>query len=167
MPRRMLLSLVCLLALAQLGVPGVQAAPGRAASANAAALNRLFALAQRYHTAAGCKPWARDARLDRAAQLHAQEIARRQRVSHIGADGSRVRDRARRQGYPANRATEGIALYSTPEAVMSFWMGEPPSGPHRRNITWCQYTDAGVGVAYDARGVAWWVMVYANRASGS
>jgi len=81
----------------------------------------------------------------------------------VGSDGARVPVRLRRQGYPANRATEGIALYSTPEQSVHFWMSEPPSGPHRRNITWCQYTDAGVGVAYDKRGVAWWVMDYANR----
>ena len=110
------------------------------------------------------RPGTRDERLDVAAQLHAEEMARRGRVSHVGADGSRVRDRARRQGYPADRATESISLYKTPEASVNFWMSEPPSGPHRRNITWCQYTDAGVGVAYDKRGTAWWVMDYANKA---
>jgi uncharacterized protein YkwD len=135
------------------------------ASDTAKLKTRMFDLAQKHHVAAGCRPWTRDARLDHAAQLHAEELARRGRVSHVGANGSRVRDRARAQGYPANRATESIALYKTPEASVKFWMAEPANGPHRRNITWCQYTDAGVGVAYDKRGVAWWVMDYANRSS--
>ena len=163
MPRRILFT-VCLV-LGLLPTFSVGAADTRSPSADAAELKtRMFELAQQHHVAAGCKPWARDARLDRAVQLHAEEIARRKRVSQVGADGSRVRDRARHQGYPANRATESIALYKTPEASVKFWMSEPPNGPHRRNITWCQYTDAGVGVAYDNRGVAWWVMDYANQA---
>ncbi len=163
MPRRILFTICLVLGL--LPNYSVEAGSQRTPSLDAAELKtRMFDLAQQHHVAAGCESWARDARLDLAAQLHAEEIARRKRVSHVGANGSRVRDRARRQGYPANRATESIALYKTPEASVKFWMSEPPNGPHRRNITWCQYTDAGVGVAYDNRGIAWWVMDYANQA---
>lgn len=157
MPGRIRFSICLLLGL-------LSVVPAHAAS-TAELKTLMFDLAQKHHVAAGCKPWTRDERLDSAAQLHAEEIASRGRVSHIGADGSRVRDRARRQGYPADRATESIALYKTPEASVKFWMSEPPSGPHRRNITWCQYTDAGVGVAYDKRGTAWWVMDYANKSA--
>ena len=157
MPRRILFPIWLVLGL-------LSVVPARAAT-TAELKTRMFDLAQKHHVAAGCKPWTRDARLDRAAQLHAEEIARRGIVSHVGANGSRVRDRARSQDYPANRATESISLYKTPEASVGFWMNEAPNGPHRRNITWCQYTDAGVGVAYDKRGVAWWVMDYANKAA--
>jgi uncharacterized protein YkwD len=132
-----------------------------------AALARLFALARQRHVAAGCKPWTRDPRLDRAAQLHASEIARMQRVSHVGRDGATVRERLRRQGFAAVWASESIALYPTPEASVQFWSGEPPGGPHRQNLTSCQYTHAGVGVAYDGRGIPWWVMDYANRDEGN
>lgn len=155
MPRRILFPIFLTLGL-------LSVAPANAAT-TAELKTRMFDLAQKHHVAAGCKPWARDERLDRAAQLHAEEMAARGRVSHVGSDGSRVRDRARRQGYPADRATQSIALYKTPEASVKFWMNEGPNGPHRRNITWCQYTDAGVGVAYDKRGTAWWVMDYANK----
>jgi uncharacterized protein YkwD len=71
-----------------------------------------------------------------------------------------------RVGYPYNRASEGIAVYNTPEVVADYWMGEPEDGPHRRNITNCQYTDAGVGLAYDDRGRRWWVMDFASRRTG-
>ncbi len=165
MPRRIVLAMLCLLVPSQLFSPAAGPPTVQAASPDtAAALSRMFELAQRYHVAAGCPPWQRDARLDHAAQLHAAELARHRRISHRGRDGSHVRDRLRRQGYPANRATESIAYYSSAEESVRFWMSEPPRGPHRRNITWCQYTDAGVGVAYDSRGVPWWVMDYANRA---
>ncbi len=164
MLRRVVTALFCLLLVNvfALVTPPASTAFG-APRAQASGVERMFALAQRHHVAAGCRLWRRDPRLDRAAQLHARELARTRRVSHIGLSGSRVRDRLRYQGYPANRATESIALYATPEQSVRFWMNEGPRGPHRRNITWCQYTDAGVGVAYDARGVAYWVMNYANR----
>ena len=167
LPRRILLAMACLLPLSQLFGPAAGAPLVHATSRDTTgALARLFELAQKHHIAAGCRPWERDTRLDRAAQLHAEEIAHRKRVSHMDQDGASVRERLHRQGYPADRATESIALYPTPEASVRFWMGEPPSGPHRRNITWCQYTAAGVGVAYDGRGVPWWVMDYANPTGG-
>ncbi len=162
MPRRALWVMLALLVLSLLfgpAAPVVNAAP---TTDSADALARLFALAQKHHVAAGCAPWRHDPRLDRAAQLHAEELARNQRISHRGLDGSTVRTRALRQGYQANRATESIALYRTPEKAVTFWMNEGPKGPHRRNITWCQYTDAGVGVAYDKRGTPYWVMDYVN-----
>src|SRR4051795_7786277 len=134
MPRRILVAIFCLFVLGMVAAQplGVQAGP---ATIRGGPLSRLFALAQQYHVAAGCAPWRHDPRIDRAAQLHAEDIARHQRVSHVGSDGARVPVRLRRQGYPANRATEGIALYSTPEQSVHFWMSAPPSGPHRRNIT--------------------------------
>lgn len=165
LPGRMLWIGLCLLMLGQLAGPNVPQVDAASPEIEAQ-LTRLFELAQKHHVAAGCQPWRRDPRLDQAARLHATEIARRRRITHTGQDGSHVRDRVRRQGYPVNRATESIALYKTPEASVKFWMSEGPRGPHRRNITWCQYTDAGVGVAYDKRGTPWWVMDYANRKAG-
>lgn len=173
MPRRMHIAPVGLIfvsiLLSVLTVPPVfafmPAASDRAplVASDALLKQRLFEITQSHHVRAGCEAWKHDPRLDAAAQLHAEDIARHQYVSHVGTDGATVAQRLRRQGYPANRATEGIALYRTPEKVVAFWMGEPPSGPHRRNITWCQYTDAGIGLAYDRNGQRWWVMDYANR----
>ena len=165
MSRRPKLALFYLPALYLLFVAG-STGPVTEARRGNAALARLFAMAQQHHIAARCKPWTRDARLDRAAQLHAEEIARFRSVSHVGRDGARVRDRLRRQGFSATWASESIALYPTPEASVQFWINEPPGGPHRQNITSCQYTHAGVGVAYDDRGVPWWVMDYAANRSG-
>ncbi len=162
MLRRIALAVLCLVCLAPLGV----STPVAAAPSSAAALNRLFALAQKHHVAAGCRAWVRDARVERAAQLHAAELARLRRVSHVGRDGARVRDRLRRQGFHAQFASESIALYRTPEQSVRFWMSEGPRGPHTRNIISCQYTHAGVGVAYDKNGRAYWVMNYTSLQGG-
>lgn len=119
-----------------------------------------------YHQNAGCPAFIRDERLDQAAQGHADDIAAHKRIDHLGTDGATVRERIGRTGYPYDRASESIAVYKTPEIAVDFWMDEPPDGPHRMNITNCQYTDIGVGLAYDDRGWRWWVMDVANRRPG-
>ena len=124
---------------------------------------RLFDLVDALHQEAGCRPFVRDVRLDQAAQGHANDIASHRRIDHVGTDGATLRERLARVGYPYNRATESIGIYATPEATVGFWMDEPPNGPHRLNITNCQYIDVGIGLAYDSGGRKWWVMDAANQ----
>lgn len=119
---------------------------------------RLWDLISDIHINAGCDPFVRDMRLEQAAQAHDDDIASHKIISHIGTDGSTIRDRMRRVGYPFLYASEGIAVYRSPEEVVHFWMDEPPDGPHRQNLTNCKYTDGGVGLAYDDRGWVWWVL---------
>jgi uncharacterized protein YkwD len=123
----------------------------------------LFDLVDSLHQEAGCPAFVHDDRLDMAAQAHDEDIAAHKRIDHVGTDGATLRERLRRMHYPVLRASEGIAIYHTPEEVIGFWMDEPPDGPHRLNIVNCQYTDAGIGLAYDDRGWRWWVMDVANR----
>ncbi len=124
---------------------------------------QLVALVNQLHVEAGCTPFRRDERLDTAAQGHASDIAAHRRIDHRGTDGSTLRERLSRVGYPYSRASEGIAVYQSPEQVVAMWMDEPPDGPHRRNITDCAYVDLGVGVAVDERGRRWWVMDVASQ----
>jgi len=127
----------------------------------------LFELVDALHQEAGCAPFVRDNLLEVAAQAHAADIAAHKRIDHVGTDGATLRERLARIGYPYNRASESIAVYKTPEIAVHFWMDEPPNGPHRQNITNCQYTDAGIGLAYDDRGWRWWVMDVASQRPGS
>lgn len=124
---------------------------------------RLFGLVDMYHQQAGCPAFVPDERLAQAAQGHAEDIASHKRIDHVGTDGATLRERIARTGFPFDRASEGIAVYKTPEIAVDFWMDEPPDGPHRQNITNCQYTDIGLGLAYDDRGWRWWVMDVAHR----
>lgn len=127
----------------------------------------LFELVDALHQEAGCAPFVRNDLLAQAAQAHAADIAAYKRIDHVGTDGATLRQRLARVGYPYNRASESIAVYKTPEIAVHFWMDEPPDGPHRLNITNCQYTEAGIGLAYDDRGWRWWVMDVASRRPGS
>ena len=128
--------------------------------------NVSIELVDMYHQQAGCPPlsgmsgWIRRRRdMPMTSQSH-------KRIDHVGTDGATLRERIGRTGYPYDRASEGIAVYKTPEIAVDFWMDEPPDGPHRMNITNCQYTDIGIGLAYDDRGWRWWVMDVANRRPG-
>ena len=127
---------------------------------------RLFDLVNVLHQEAGCTPLIPDERLNVAAQAHAADIAARKRIDHSGADGAPLRLRLERAGYHANRASESIAIYRSPEEVVARWMDEQPDGPHRLNITNCQYSDAGFGIGYDDRGRHWWVMDVASPQAG-
>lgn len=133
-------------------------APASTTTGDDALKHQLLVLVDSLHQAAGCAQHVRDPRVFAAAQGHAADIATHMRIDHLGTDGSTVQQRLQRAGYAALRASESIAVYQTPEQVVAMWMDEPPDGPHRRNITSCQYTDIGVGLAYDQRGKRWWVM---------
>ncbi|GAC1638785.1 MAG: hypothetical protein NVS4B8_05010 [Herpetosiphon sp.] len=125
----------------------------------------LWTLVNELHRSAGCAALRFDDRVAAAAQGHADDIASHQRIDHRGTDGATVGERLARQRYPVRFATESIAVYATPREAVAAWMDEPPDGPHRLNITSCQYQDAGIGYAVDARGWHWWVMDFANQRS--
>ena len=94
----------------------------------------------------GLPPLRLDDRLVAAAREHAVDMAYRNHCRHRGTDGTRARDRMRRNGYPYNNwAGENIlCARHTADAALGWWLG---SGPHRRNILHSHYTHIGVGVS--------------------
>ena len=102
---------------------------------------------------AGLPPLVRDARLDRAAQLHAENMARQGRMSHVldgRGPGARVCD----QGVCRIGVGENVAVgqRSTGD-VMRSWMASPP---HRANI---QGRYRFIGVGYSS---GYWCVVFAR-----
>ncbi len=87
------------------------------------------------------------AQLARAAQLHADEMALSDVVTHTGADGSRVGDRVTRVGYAWSSVGENIAAgHADPDAAVSMLLRSPG---HCRNLMTDRYTDLGVGYAFN------------------
>jgi uncharacterized protein YkwD len=102
---------------------------------------------------AGLPALTRDARLDRAAQLHAENMARQGRMSHVldgRGPGARVCD----QGVCRIGVGENVAMgqRSTGE-VMRAWMVSPG---HRANIQG-RYSRIGVG-----HSGGYWCVVFAR-----
>ncbi|MGQ0719924.1 MAG: CAP domain-containing protein [Pseudonocardiales bacterium] len=131
--------------------PATAQAPTRSArQASRATIAAVVEATNAERVAAGCRALRVDHRLDTAAQRHSVDMAKRKKMSHIGADGSTFTDRIRSAGYPRPGA-ENIAFgQPTAASVVAAWMS---SSGHRRNILNCSYTTIGVG--FDPRGNYW------------
>jgi uncharacterized protein YkwD len=82
-------------------------------------------------------------------------MARRQRLTHTGSDGSSPAARMRDAGYHPGYIAENIAAGpGTPESAVRTWIDSPE---HRDIILTCRYIHAGVGVA-SGRGGPWWTL---------
>lgn len=79
-----------------------------------------------WRRAQGLAPLTRAAQLQRAAQVHSDDMARMNTMSHVGSDGSRVGERAHAQGYQYSHVAENVAM--TPfgiDSAMELWAKSP------------------------------------------
>ncbi|MDZ4069684.1 MAG: CAP domain-containing protein, partial [Tabrizicola sp.] len=86
--------------------------------------------------------------LDKAAQGHACDIAKRQSISHVSSDGSQLQNRLRRAGYAYRTAAENTGRgFATGKRAVEWWMNSPH---HKHNMLIGQMRDVGVGIAMSA-----------------
>ncbi|TYZ68511.1 hypothetical protein PybrP1_010257 [[Pythium] brassicae (nom. inval.)] len=112
-------------------------------------------------------------KLQKAAQLHSEDMANKNFMGHTGSNGSKFADRITAQGFNWNGAAENVAAGQTDVAsVMNSWM---TSAGHRANIMgnskffgtgyafsasstykhyWTQDFASGAGEACDSDGAA-------------
>lgn len=141
--------------------PGALAASnkGRTGVAAPQSSGRAMSLLNAQRAAQGGSRLRNDARLQRAAQGHANWMAQNGVMSHRGAGGSKMTARIARAGYSACFAAENVAMgQDTDRQVMAAWMG---SSGHRRNMMHVHARAAGVAKATDANGQTYWAMVLA------
>jgi uncharacterized protein YkwD len=100
--------------------------------------------------------------LNDVAIAHARDMAEKEYYSHIGLDGSKVSDRAKRAGYPSTFVSENNNIGpETIEKAISDWIISPE---HCRNLMQSDVTDMGIGYAVNTnfrQGVLW-VQVFGN-----
>lgn len=103
-------------------------------------------LVNRHRASVGCRPLAPLAGAARAAQLHSEDMARRDYFDHTSPDGRRLPDRLAAQGVGYRMAAENIADTpgATPAEALRLWIESPG---HRRNLEDCAYTHHGVGLS--------------------
>lgn len=117
---------------------------------------RVVALVNEQRVAKGLSTVVLEQRLTSTAQLHACDSAARNRMDHIGSDGSTLPDRALASGYPFRNIAENIAAGQlTAEEVVADWMASPG---HRRNILTHGLRDLGLGQAIAKDGTVHWVL---------
>ncbi|MDP4033619.1 MAG: CAP domain-containing protein [Pseudorhodobacter sp.] len=94
------------------------------------------------------------AKLAQVAHAHACDNAAHSSYSHVGSDGSDLKQRLRRGGYGLRVAAENTGFgFDTPERAMNFWMNSPH---HRANILLKGITEIGIGLVDGSRPA--WVM---------
>jgi uncharacterized protein YkwD len=131
---------------------GTHARPGQVRDDVAA---EVVDAVNRQRARADCKPVRLKTSLNRAAQRHSGDMARRQRLAHTGSDGSSPASRMRDAGYHPGHIPENIAAGpGTPESAVRTWLDSPE---HRAIILTCRYIHAGVGVA-TGDGGPWWTL---------
>lgn len=130
---------------------------------------RLLVLQNQERLQRGLKPLAMDDRLSAAARVQASDCARRNRLTHRGADGSGPGERVTRQGFGWSRVAENAAMQPRPPAG---WPGDPrtpewavegwmKSRGHRANLLG-PFNRMGAAFADAANGTRYWVVVFAK-----
>ncbi|MFB9607644.1 CAP domain-containing protein [Streptomyces roseofulvus] len=136
------------------------AAPVKAPSRTDRYVQDVLALVDAERDRAGCGPLRTEARLAKAAQGHADDMAARDYYAHASPEGRDGGDRISAAGYHWSAWGENIHKGpKTPRRAMDDWMDSPA---HRANILNCAFRDIGVGVALTADG-PWWVQDFGTR----
>lgn len=94
-------------------------------------------------------PLQRNADLDRAAQVHAEDMLRRDFVSHSNPDGLVPAARALAAGYRYSRIAENLTVGpETPEEAVQAWIDSPP---HREAMMLTDVNEIGAGYVFAPR----------------
>lgn len=118
--------------------------------------SEMLARANAERATAGLPPLVLDARLNDAAQRHAEDMLLRSYYSHSSPEGSSPGDRVRKSGYTPRLVGENIARGAlSVNEVMDNWMA---SREHRKNLLHPGFTDLGVGVAVGRNSVGYTVL---------
>ena len=95
-------------------------------------------------------------KLNKAAEGHARDMARKKYFEHRGSDGSQPKDRVIRAGYQPRLTGENIAYGpESAEEVVAGWLASPG---HCANIMDSRFQSIGIGIAIGRkRGEIYWV----------
>jgi uncharacterized protein YkwD len=118
--------------------------------------SEMLARANAERATAGLPPLALDARLNDAAQRHAEDMLLRSYYSHSSPEGRSPGDRVRKSGYTPRLVGENIARGAlSVNEVMDNWMA---SREHRNNLLHPGFAHLGVGVAVGRNSVGYTVL---------
>jgi len=142
-------------------------APAGALSGRDYATTRLDAerardLVNAYRREKGLRPLKLQPALTEAARAHSRDLAKWDRISHFGSDGSNPWDRVKRAGYNAKLAAENVGTGQVNiEEVLKGWQASPG---HNRNLLLPEAEHMGIALAQDAKAEfkTFWTLVIAS-----
>jgi uncharacterized protein YkwD len=102
-----------------------------------------------YRKQSGLKPLKLNAALTEAAKNHSRDLAKWDRISHYGSDGSNPWDRVKRAGYSAKLAAENVGTgQASIDEVMKGWESSPG---HNKNLLLADASDMGIALVQDSK----------------
>ncbi|WP_072396405.1 CAP domain-containing protein [Hyphomicrobium sp. CS1GBMeth3] len=117
----------------------------------ATALNpeRARDLINQYRAENGLKPLKLNPALSEAAKAHSRDLAKWDRISHYGSDGSNPWDRVKRTGYKPRVAAENVGTGQvTFEEVLRGWKESPG---HNKNLLLADGREMGLALVQDPK----------------
>ncbi len=102
-----------------------------------------------YRKSKGLKPLKLNAALTEAAKMHSRDLAKWDRISHYGSDGSNPWDRVKRTGYGAKLAAENVGTGQVSiDEVMKGWQESPG---HNKNLLLADAEHMGIALVQDSK----------------
>jgi uncharacterized protein YkwD len=102
-----------------------------------------------YRRQKGLKPLQLNATLTAAAKAHSRDLAKWDRISHFGSDGSNPWDRVKRTGYNAKLAAENVGTGQVSfEEVLKGWKGSPG---HNKNLLLADAEHMGIALVHEPK----------------
>jgi uncharacterized protein YkwD len=102
-----------------------------------------------YRKSKGLKPLRLNTALTEAAKAHSRDLAKWDRISHFGSDGSNPWDRVKRAGYNAKLAAENVGTGQISlDEVMKGWQASPG---HNKNLLLADAEHMGIALVQDPR----------------
>ena len=102
-----------------------------------------------YRREKGLKPLKLNATLTEAAKSHSRDLAKWDRISHFGSDGSNPWDRVKRVGYNAKLAAENVGTgQASIDEVMKGWKESPG---HNKNLLLTDAEHMGIALVQDPK----------------
>lgn len=99
-----------------------------------------------YRKQKGLKPLRLNATLTAAAKAHSRDLAKWDRISHFGSDGSNPWDRVKRAGYNAKLAAENVGTGQVSfEEVLKGWKESPG---HNKNLLLSDAEHMGIALVH-------------------
>lgn len=129
--------------------PSPGALSGRDYSATRLDAESARAMVNAYRKKHGLRPLQFSPELTKAAKAHSRDLARWDRISHYGSDGSNPWDRVKRAGYDAQLAAENVGTgQSSFDEVMKGWKASPG---HNKNLLMADARHLGIALVQDPK----------------
>jgi uncharacterized protein YkwD len=119
-------------------------------------------LVNAYRREKGLRPLKLQPALTEAARAHARDLAKWDRISHFGSDGSNPWDRVKRAGYNARLTAENVGTGQVSlDEVIKGWKSSPG---HNKNLLLPEAEHMGIALVQDSKTEfkTFWALVVAS-----